>query len=196
MRLRMVSWIGAVLALAIVARAGDWPQWRGPNRDGSTGETDLLKQWPKDGPRLIWQVKDLGSGYATPSVAGDRIYLMVNKGLEDEFVTARDAKDGSLLWSTRIGKVGNPDQQPNYPAARSTPTVEGTALYALGSDGDLVCVETATGRIRWRRSLRGDFGGQPGTWAYAESPLVDGGVVVVTPGGSQATVVALNKNTG
>ena len=180
----------------VLARADEWPQWRGPNRDGHSRETGLLKEWPKDGPRLLWQVKDLGGGYSTPSVAGGRVYVMTNKGLEDEFVTARDAKDGKLLWSVRIGNVGNPDQQPNYPAARSTPTVDGAVLYALGSDGDLAALETATGKVRWRKSLRADFGGQPGTWAYAESPLVDADVVVVTPGGVQATVVALNKNTG
>src|SRR5436309_10650583 len=121
---------------------------------------------------------------------------MTNKGLEDEFVTARDAKDGSRLWSTRIGKVGNPDQQPKYPAARSTPTVDGAVLYALGSDGDLACLEAATGKMRWQKSLRADLGGQPGTWAYSESPLVDGDLVVCTPGGAEATVVALNKNSG
>ena len=107
--LAMVALLPAVRALA-----EDWPQWRGPNRDGVSKETDLLKQWPKDGPRLIWHVKDLSSGYSTPSVAGARIYLMTNKALDDEFVAARDANNGSLLWATRIGKVGNPDQQPNY----------------------------------------------------------------------------------
>ncbi|MEX2141980.1 MAG: PQQ-binding-like beta-propeller repeat protein [Pirellulales bacterium] len=187
----------SVLLLAVTpALADDWPQWRGPNRDGHSRETGLLNKWPKGGPRLIWQVKDLGSGYSTPSVAGGRIYLMNNKGLEDEFVTARDVKDGSPQWATRIGKVGNPDQQPNYPAARTTPTVDGELLYALGSDGDLACLEIATGKVRWQKSLRADFGGQPGEWAYSESPLVDGDVVVCTPGGKQATVVALNKNTG
>lgn len=195
-RLTLGFLMALVLLAVVLARADDWPQWRGPKRDGHSRETGLLKEWPKDGPKLIWQVKDLGGGYSTPSVAGGRIYLMVNKGLEDEFVTARNAKDGSQLWSTRIGKVGNPDQQPNYPAARSTPTVDGAVLYALGSDGDLVCLETATGKVRWRKSLRADFSGQPGTWAYAESPLVDGDVVVCTPGGAQATVVALNKKTG
>jgi outer membrane protein assembly factor BamB len=185
-----------LLLVVALARADDWPQWRGPNRNGHSHETGLLKEWPKDGPRLIWHVKDLGGGYSTPSVVGSRVFIMTNKGLDDEFVVARATKDGSLLWATRIGKVGNPDQQPNYPAARSTPTVDGAALYALGSDGDLVCLETATGKVRWRKSLRADFGGQPGTWAYAESPLVDAGVVVVTPGGAQATIVALNKESG
>jgi outer membrane protein assembly factor BamB len=105
-------------------------------------------------------------------------------------------EDGKPVWTTRLGKVGNPDMQPSYPKARSTPSVDGDRLYALGSDGDLACLETATGRMLWHKSLRGDFGGQPGTWAYAESPLIDGDVLVVTPGGKEATLVALNKMTG
>ena len=190
----LVAWV--LLLSSSRTLAEDWPQWRGPNRDGTSKETGLLKEWPKDGPKLLWQVKGLGGGYSTPSVAGGRIYLMTNKGLEDEFVKALDVKDGSPLWSTRVGKVGNPKQRPSYPAARSTPTGDGGLLYALGSDGDLACLETATGKVRWKKSLRTDFGGKPGTWAYSESPLVDGDVVVCTPGGSDATVVALNKNDG
>jgi outer membrane protein assembly factor BamB len=85
---------------------------------------------------------------------------------------------------------------PSFPTARSTPTIDGALMYALGSDGDLACLETASGKIRWQKSLRADFGGHPGQWAYSESPLVDGDVVVVTPGGAQATIVALNKKTG
>src|SRR5206468_10181540 len=90
----------------------------------------------------------------------------------------------------------NADQQPSYPKARSTPSLDGERLYALGSDGDLVCLEAASGKLIWRKSLRSDFGGKPGTWAYAESPLIDGEVLVATPGGSEATLVALNKKTG
>ncbi|HEV3342612.1 MAG TPA: PQQ-binding-like beta-propeller repeat protein, partial [Pirellulales bacterium] len=96
------------------------------------------------------------------------------------------------IWTRRLGKVG-PNRGPQYPAARSTPTVEGELLYALGSDGDLVCLETNTGNERWHKNLRDDFGGMPGNWAYAESPLIDGDVLVCTPGGSQATLIALNK---
>jgi outer membrane protein assembly factor BamB len=92
--------------------------------------------------------------------------------------------------------VGNPDQQPSYPGARSTPTVDGALLYALGSDGDLACLETATGKVRWQKSLRAEYGGQPGIWAYSESPLIDGNTLICTPGGSEATLVALNKKTG
>jgi outer membrane protein assembly factor BamB len=188
----------ASLMLLVAGRliAADWPQWRGPQRNGVSQETGLLKEWPKEGPKLIWQVKQIGSGYSTPAVVGPRMYLLANQGLENEFVQARAVADGKQIWATRIGKVGNPDQQPNYPAARSTPTVDGQSLYALGSDGDLTCLETATGKIRWQKNLRKDFGGEPGTWAYSESPLIDGDVLVCTPGGSTATLVAFQKSTG
>jgi outer membrane protein assembly factor BamB len=186
---------GAVL-LSLAAYPADWPQWRGPQRNGVSAETGLLKEWPKEGPRLVWQAKDIGDGYATPSVVGNRIYLLSNRGLDNEFVQALSTQDGKQVWATRLGKVGNPDQTPSFPTARSTPTVDGGLMYALGSDGDLACLETASGKIRWQKNLRADFGGHPGRWAYAESPLVDGDVVVVTPGGAQATIVALNKKTG
>jgi outer membrane protein assembly factor BamB len=193
------KWLLVVVSLgsfAAVAGAANWPQWRGPQRNGISTETGLLKEWPKDGPKLLWQVRDIGSGYSTPAVVDERLYLLANTGMEDEFVKALEVKDAKQAWSTRIGKVGNPNQQPSYPAARSTPTVDGELLYALGSDGDLVCLERATGKIRWRKNLRTDFGGQPGTWAYAESPLIDGDVLVCTPGGAEATLVALAKKTG
>ena len=186
----------AAFTINNVAQRSDWPQWRGPNRSGVSNERGLLRQWPKEGPKLLWQVNDIGDGYSTPAVVGDRIYLMSNRGLQNEFVQVLSAKDGKVVWTTRVGNVGNPDQSPNYPKARSTPTVEGNFVYALGSDGDFVCLDAKTGKIIWQKSLRKDFGGQPGEWAYAESPLVDGDLVVITPGGAEATMIALNKKTG
>lgn len=180
---------------SLAAAAADWPQWRGPGRNGISSETGLLKEWPKDGPQLLWQLKEIGDGYSTPAVVGDRIYLLSNKGNDDEGVQALTVNDGKQVWSTRIGKVG-PNQGPQYPGARSTPTVSGDSMYALGSDGDLACLDVATGKIRWQKNLRSDFEGKPGNWAYAESPLVDGDAVVCTPGGADATLVALNKKTG
>jgi outer membrane protein assembly factor BamB len=184
------------LALLMVLLAANWPQWRGPERDGVSKEKGLLQQWPADGPPLVWRVDKLGDGYSTPAVAGDRIYLVSNEGLEDEYVQALDTKDGSRVWKQRIGNVGEPKQQPSYPSARSTPTIDGDVLYALGSDGDLACLDRNTGQIRWQKNIRTEFGGKPGEWAYSESPLVDGDAVVVTPGGADATLVALDKTTG
>jgi outer membrane protein assembly factor BamB len=179
-----------------VSSTSDWPQWRGPERNGISRETGLLKEWPKEGPKLLWQVNDIGDGFSTPSVVGSRLYVMSNRGMENEFVQALSTEDGKVIWTTRVGNVGNPNQDPPFPKARSTPTVDGNLIYALGSDGDLICLDAKSGKILWQKSLRKDFGGKPGEWAYAESPLIDGDVLVVTPGGEQATIVALNKKTG
>jgi outer membrane protein assembly factor BamB len=187
---------GLLLLLLVSAAGADWPQWRGPQRNGLSQETGLAKEWPKEGPELVWKAAAIGSGYSTPAVVGERLYLLGNEGLENEFVQALGTKDGQRVWSTPLGKVGNPKQNPSYPGARSTPTVEADALYALGSDGDLACMEIGTGKLRWKKNLRTDFAGKPGEWAYAESPLIDGEAVVCTPGGSDATMVALNKRTG
>ncbi len=181
--------------LSRAAAAADWPQWRGSQRDGISTEQGLLGQWPAEGPKLRWQVNDIGDGYSTPSVVGDRLYLLSNRGQDNELVQALAVGDGQQSWTTRIGNVG-PNRGPQYPGSRSTPTIDGELLFALGSDGDLACLERGSGKILWQKNLRTDFGGQPGNWAYAESPLVDRDVVVCTPGGADATLVALDKKTG
>jgi outer membrane protein assembly factor BamB len=176
------------------AAPGSWPGWRGPERTGVSTETGLLKQWPPDGPPLLWKVTGLGGGYSTPSVAGGRLFVMGSQGNE-EFLMALDIKDGHKLWSVKVGLVGE-NTGPNYPGPRATPTVDGGALYTLGSDGDLICADAATGKILWHKHLVKDFQGKRGTWAYAESPLIDGDVLVCTPGGDTATMAALDKRTG
>jgi outer membrane protein assembly factor BamB len=191
-------WIAGIVILskALPVFADNWPQWRGPQRDGISRETGLLGEWPKEGPNLLWRVENIGRGYSTPAVVNDRLYLMASEGLDNEFVEALDVHDGKRMWSTRIGNVGNPKQQPNFPTARSTPTVEGDFLYALSSDGDLDCMDIKNGSVRWKKNLRSDFGGKTAEWAYAESPLIDGEALVCAPGGSEATVVALGKTSG
>lgn len=193
--LRFVLPVALSCWLAPALSAADYPQWRGPLRDGHAQESRLLKEWPKDGPKLLWQMQNVGGGYSTPAVAKDRIFLLGNEGPE-ESVFALATKDGRRLWAARVGPVGHPEQNPSYPGARSTPTVDGKTLFALGSDGDLVALETATGKELWRRQLRTEFGGKYGEWAYAESPLVDGDKVICTPGGTEATIIALHKRTG
>ena len=197
MKLHWLFLVSAGIGIgALAADAADWPQWRGPDRTGISQETGLLKEWPEGGPKLLWQTNDLGGGYSTPSIVGERLYLISNEGNEAEFVRALGVADGKEIWSTKIGKVGKPDQNPPYPGSRSTPTVDGDLIYALSSDGDLVCLETSTGKIRWQKHLPRDFGGESGVWAYSESPLIDGAKLICTPGGSEATVVALDKTTG
>lgn len=192
----MRGWKLSLFLISLAAAGADWPQWLGPTRNGISPETGLLKAWTPQGPKLLWQAKNLGYGYGAPAVAGGRLFLLANQGLDNESLLALSVEDGKVLWSTRLGKVGNPDQQPNYPAARSTPTVDGDLVYAFTSDGDLACVEAATGKVRWQKNVRHEFGGVPGKWAYAESPLIDQDKLVVSPGGAQATLVALHKRTG
>lgn len=192
---RLATALLTTLALTPLLGA-NWPQWRGPERNAVSAEKGLLKQWPDGGPALLWQVNDVGTGYSTPAVVGDRLYILGNEGLENEYVQARSVADGKKIWERRIGKVGNPDQRPPYPGARSTPTIDGDKLYALGSDGDLVCLELDSGDVVWQKNVRTDFGGKPGEWAYSESPLVDGDALVCTPGGADATMLALNKASG
>ncbi len=191
----LISLLGAPFFAPLV-HANDWAQWRGPNRDGISQETGLLQEWPAAGPKLLWQSSDIGYGFSTPAVSGPRLYLMSNEGNDSEFARAYNVADGKIVWSTRIGKVGNPQQNPNYPGARSTPTIDGDFVYVLGSDGDLACLENATGKVIWQKNVRTDFGGKVGVWAYSESPLVDGDALIVTPGGAESTMIALNKKTG
>ena len=176
--------------------AADWPQWLGPTRNGHSRETGLLAEWPSGGPRLLWKITGLGDGYGAPAVVGGRVYFLGNTGMDEEFVRALSVEDGKTIWSTRIGKVGNPDQAPAYPASRATPTVEGDRVYAFTSDGDLACLDAASGKVRWKKSVRTEFGGKPGKWAYSESPLLDGNAVIVSPGGSEATLLAVDKRNG
>jgi hypothetical protein len=173
-------------ALTQPGRADDWPQFRGPHRDDVSAEKGLLKTWPKDGPPLLWQATGLGGGYSSVSVAGDRIYTLGNKGRVTNLV-ALERDGGKVLWSSELGPAGG--------NLGCTPTVDGERIYALGQEGDLVCID-ATGKRLWHRNLHKDFGGVCGSWNYCESPLVDGDRLIVTPGGKDATMVALAKGSG
>jgi outer membrane protein assembly factor BamB len=187
-------WCLVLLALGTSAAiAADWPAWRGADRTGVSPETGLLKEWPAGGPKLLWKGTGLGAGYSSPAVVGDRIYTMGTRD-KDEYVLALTADDGKQVWEAKVGPIGK-DGPPSYPGPRATPTVEDDRVYVLGSDGDLVCLDTS-GKIRWHKNLATDFSGTRGRWAFSESPLIDGDVLVCTPGGPNASLAALNKKTG
>jgi outer membrane protein assembly factor BamB len=173
---------------------GDWPQFRGPRRDNLCRETALHTDWTEGPPALAWQIEGLGIGYSSVAVTAGRIFTMGDRQGSDagtaQFVLAFDLETQEELWATKIGP-------PHKDGPRSTPTVDGDMLYALGTEGDLVCLETATGAERWRTNLPNDFGGQVmSRWKFSESVLVDGPRLVCTPGGAEATLVALEKETG
>jgi outer membrane protein assembly factor BamB len=191
---QMISALAVGLAFTTLTGGADWPQWRGPNRDGISKETGLLQEWPQGGPALRWKSDDIGTGYSSPAIVKGRVYVQTTKG-NDEFTLALDETNGKEVWSTAIGKVGQ-NRGPQYPGTRSTPTIDGDSIYCLASNGELVSLNAADGKINWQKQLRDDFSGQPGNWAYTESVLIDGDALVCTPGGAESPIVALNKKTG
>ena len=170
---------------SVSSLALDWPQWRGKNRDGKSTDTGLLEEWPAGGPPLAWSASGLGRGFSSVSIDSGRIFTMGDLGNDQQVIALRE-DDGSLLWKTRIGPAWTDASL--YPGSRSTPTVDGERIYALGTEGDLACLRAATGEILWTRSLSRDFGGammiaRAGVeWKFAESPLVDGDRVSVAEG--------------
>lgn len=181
-----------ILAAASAANAADWPQFRGPSRDGTSPETGLLKQWPQEGPKELWSVDGLGVGYASVSVAGGLIYTT---GLIDGqgYLFAFDLQ-GKPKFKVAYGPEWT--KGGNYPSARTTPTLDGDRLYLMSGQGRIACYKAATGEPVWHVDALDKFKGQNITWGIAESPLIDGEKVLCTPGGPDATVVALNKMTG
>lgn len=173
----------------------DWPQWQGPDRNAVSKEHGLLREWPKGGPPLAWQIKGIGGGYSAPSVAAGRLFGMSNRGNE-EVVWALSEVDGKELWATPLGPAFREGPSQGIEGPGGTPTVDGRRLYVLGAGGDLVCLQADDGKILWRVSLTRDLGGRLPMWRYNESPLVDGDKVVCTPGGQDAMLVALDKLTG
>ena len=174
-------------------RAGDWPQWRGPNRDGICTETGLLKSWPDDGPKLLWEVSGLGRGYSGVAIVSGRLYTMGDVPLESgtkQCILAYDLSTRERLWAAEVG-------EPHSDGPRCTPTVDGGFAYAVGTGGNVVCVAADTGELRWRRNLQDDLGGGKNpSWKFSESPLIDGEKLLCTPGGRNAVMAALDKRTG
>lgn len=192
----IVSKLGGVSLLVVLSSipllGADWARWLGPNRDGKSTETGLLKSWPAGGPRAAWRIKGLGGGYSTVAVVGNRIYTQGQQG-EQQFVLALDAASGRQVWKTPIGKAFQSEQGGG---PRSMPQVDGNRLYALASDGTLASLETETGRRVWSFNYSERFGSTMPQWAYCESPLIDGDRLIIAPGGKNAAIVALNKATG
>ncbi|HUS11507.1 MAG TPA: PQQ-binding-like beta-propeller repeat protein [Pyrinomonadaceae bacterium] len=181
------------LSAEIAAQAGgNWPQWRGPNRDGISQETGLLKQWPADGPPLAWKVTGAGAGYSSIAIANGRIFTMGLRG-DREYVIAFDVPTGKQLWATAHGGAYR-DSRGDGP--RGTPTVDGENVYALGGNGDLSSLDAKTGRIIWTMNILQKFGGSNPQWGISESPLVMGEKLLVNAGGPGASVIALNKKDG
>jgi outer membrane protein assembly factor BamB len=181
-----------VLLTAVSLSAADWPQWRGPNRDGASAETGLLGSWPAGGPRVAWRASGLGEGYSAVAVAGGRVFTQGQSGAQ-EFVIAFDEKTGARAWLTPSGRAFR-ESRGNGP--RGTPTIDGDRVYAMAADGSLFCLDAASGKVAWSQNVVQKYGGSVIPWGMSESPLINGPHVIVTPGGRGAAVVALNKADG
>jgi outer membrane protein assembly factor BamB len=186
--------LSILLATPFVATSADWPQWRGPHRDGVSSESGLLQEWPEAGPPLAWKARGLGSGFSGVSVVDQQVFTLGDRADASQVVALHRA-NGEILWSSQLGKAGAPGWG-GFAGPRSTPTVNGGFVFALGQYGELICLNAASGQEVWRKHLVTDFGGVPMEWGFSESPLVDGPRVLCTPGGPNGTVVALDKKTG
>ena len=181
------------LLSAEAGKPQDWPRFRGPECTGICPETGLLKRWPDEGPALLWKMEGLGKGFSSVTIVGGKLFTMGDRRIADkesQYVMAFDLATRKELWATRVGA-------PHSDGSRCTPTIDGSLCYAIGTDGDLVCVETETGKLVWSKSFPNDFNGKMmSVWRFSESPLVDGNKLLCTPGGKSATIVALNKKNG
>ena len=165
-------------------------EWRGPNRTGVYNETGLLKEWPKEGPDMLWSLSDIPKGYSSVAVVNDIVYLT---GIKDsmDVLMAIDVK-GKIKWQVPYGRKWDN----TFPDSRCTPTIEDDRIYLSSGKGDLACVNALTGDIFWEVKASDKFEGAFGEWGISESLLLHGDNVYYTPCGEKTTMVALNKITG
>jgi outer membrane protein assembly factor BamB len=190
--LRM-SFLAIFCLAAGTAAADDWPQYGGPNRDGVSAERGLLKEWPAEGPPLLWKKTDLGTGYSPVSVVGTRVYTLAYRGA-DEYVVALDRGTGKEVWAVSLG-VARESQVMAFLRQRQ-PTIDGDRLYAFSTHGHLVCLEVDQGKELWRQRYLEDLRGRPNGFGWTDYPLIDGDKLICTVGGKETFHVALNKRTG
>lgn len=184
----------SILLLLIVLQQCGWSadclQWRGSDRNGTFHETGLMKSWPAEGPKLLWSTDSLGKGYSSPSIARGMVYV-TGKVNKDEYLYAFDMQ-GQPKWKTLFGQAW----KNSFPESRTTPTIDGDRVYVISGMGQLVCLDARSGAIKWSihavEKFKGDYSG----WGISESPLIDGDLVYCTPGGADASIVALNKMSG
>lgn len=177
------------------SKPGDWPQWRGPDRNSISRDTGLLRQWPAGGPPLAWAVQGLGGGDNAPAVAQGKIFGMSNRDGK-EIVWAISEANGAEAWITTLGNATRTTTANIELGPACTPTVSGDRLYVLGMGGQLACLSIGNGAIQWQRSLTSGLGGILPQWSYRESPLLDGDRLICTPGGPEAIMAAVDIRNG
>ena len=190
----LITAICALSFSAVVSNRAleDWPQWRGPARDGKSIEKGLLKAWPQGGPKLAWRAPGAGEGYSSFAVAGGKVFTMGARG-DTEFLMAFDEATGRKVWEVAHGRRFSNDRGDG---PRGTPTIDGSYVYAYGASGDLGAYDAASGRSTWKINVLREFRGGNITWGLSESPLVLRDRILVNAGGPNASIVAINKKDG
>ena len=182
----------AILVIIMISCSGkrEFSQWRGPDRDGKYPETGLLKEWPDEGPEMLWSFEGLGAGHGSVSIVGDRLFVL---GMPDTIgVIYSFDMQGDLIWQKEYGL----EWSTNYVGTRSTPTIIDELLYFVSGQGVAYCMDVETGEFIWSVDMQKKFGGREIRWGMAESPLLDGDRIILTPGGPEHNVVALDRFSG
>ena len=179
-----------------LAGDADWPQWRGPARDGHAAPQTLLQDWPEGGPKVKWEFRGTGVGYTAPAIVGDKLFTMGTKG-DKCFAICISAGNGQLIWETPVSRASSGEDYAHGwgGGPRSTPTIDGDHVYVLSDVGVLACLQTSDGKLIWSADFVGQYGGAIPKWGYSESVLIDGDRVLGTPGGENF-VIGLDKKTG
>jgi len=198
----------ACLLGSFIARAEDWPQWMGPQRDDVWREDGILEKFPAGGPKVLWRTP-IGAGYAGPAVAGGRVYVMdrvlatgaknaANPFARDvvngsERVLCLNEKDGAIVW-THEYECAYDISYPGGP--RVTPVVADGKVYTLGAEGHLFCLDAASGKVIWSHEFKKDYSVDSPMWGFSAHPLLDGNKLICIARGGGSTVVAFDKDSG
>ena len=193
MTLCLLASAGVSAELLPRAAAGDWPQWRGPNRDGHAADDETMRtNWRETPPQLLWSLDGMGRGYAGVSVVGDRLYTTGNRDGAQSLICV-DLAQHEVLWTA---KLTDDAPQHGYPGSRCTPTIVDDRAYVVTSGGRISCVDAGDGSVVWSHPFSKWDGRMSSGWGFSESPLVDGDRVVFQPGGAAALIVACDRHTG
>ena len=191
-----ILFIGIAMAfITMESKAQDSPQWGGVNRDGVWSNTGIVLDFTKSKLSPAWVFREAGTGYSSPTIVGTTLYC---QGAEEkgDFAFALDTQTGKLKWKQTLGETFVQDRG-NGP--RGSVTVAGDKLYLIRGGGQIHCLSASTGKMLWQKDFKKDFGGNimsRQNWGFSESPLVDGNLLICTPGGSGGAMAALDKNSG
>jgi outer membrane protein assembly factor BamB len=192
MRSRVKIIMAAAVLSAVWSIAADWPQYYGPGRNSISTEKGLLRNWPKEGPQVLWTAP-VNAGFGGPAVSGGKVYLIDRDEKVGDNLRCLNLSDGKELWNFAYDAPGSFP----YPGSRTVPTVDGDRVYTCGPMGDLYCIHTGTHKPVWHKNLWKDFGGaQLPRWGITQNPLVYGQLLIVASQTPQAGVVAYDKLTG